>query len=319
MEFVIEKATVTQAKAKIAITGPAGAGKTYTALVTANELGKRILVIDTENGTSAKYANEFEFDILNLPDYKLTTYIAALEYCKEQSYDVVIIDSLSHAWAGPGGALEQIDQTAKRMKGNKFIAWGEVTPLHNKLITTILSFPAHLIATMRMKMDYILSANEKGKQVPMKVGMGIVQRDGMEYEFDVIAEMTIDHYLTITKTRCFSLDGFEAEKPDGLFGQHIKNWLSEGVEAPVWPDGWYPTKLQFFQKAQDVFGWSVNDTTSELLAAGFTNGYKAALAADMWRALEKPSTSSDDPMSQATAEQSAMAIEAEDPEIFNGK
>lgn len=322
MEFVIEKATVTQAKAKIAITGPAGAGKTYTALMTARELGDRILVIDTENGTSAKYANEFEFDILNLPDYKLTTYIASLEYCEKQSYDVVIIDSLSHAWSGPGGALEQVDQVSKKFKGNKYVAWGEVTPLHNKLITSILSFPTHLIATMRMKMDYVLSANEKGKQVPVKVGMGIVQRDGMEYEFDVIAEMTVEHYLTITKTRCFSLDGFETEKPDGLFGQHVKNWLSEGVEAPAWPDGWYPTKSQFFQKAKDVFGWSPNDTASELLAAEFTNGYKPALAADMWRAIEQSSTSSDVPMPQAIAEQAAMGddnLEADYPEIFNGK
>ena len=143
MKFVIEQATVTKAKAKVAITGPAGAGKTYTALITARELGQNVLVIDTENGTSAKYANEFKFDILNLPDYKLVTYIAALEYCQGQSYDVVIIDSLSHAWAGPGGALEQIDQTAKRLSGNKFVAWAEVTPLHNKLISIILSRLKH--------------------------------------------------------------------------------------------------------------------------------------------------------------------------------
>jgi hypothetical protein len=285
MQFVIEQATVTQAKAKIAIVGPAGAGKTYTALITAREMGERILVIDTENGTSAKYANEFKFDILNLPDYKLVTYIAALEYAIDKGYDVVIIDSLSHAWAGPGGALEHVDMAAKKFSGNKFSAWGEVTPLHNKLISVILAYPTHLIATMRMKMDYILTTNEKGKQAPKKVGLGIVQRDGMEYEFDVIAEMTVDHYLTITKTRCSALDEFEASKPDGALGIQIKAWLTEGAEAPVWPDGWHPTKVQFFERAKDQFGWSLKVIAEKLKAANFNDGYKPEDAADMWRAL----------------------------------
>jgi hypothetical protein len=284
MQFVIEKATVKQAKAKIALVGPAGAGKTYTALITSKELGERVLVIDTENGSSAKYANEFDFDILNLPDYKLSTYIAALEHAKGQDYDVVILDSLTHAWAGPGGALEQVDQASKKFRGNKFAGWGEVTPLHNKLIATILAYPIHFIATMRMKMDYILTVNEKGKQVPQKVGLGIVQRDGVEYEFDVIAEMTVNHYLTITKTRCLSLDGFESEKPDGLLGQQIKAWLSEGEEAPIWPDGWYPTKEQFFNKAKDKFGWLFATTAEKLKESGFSE-YSPQLAAGMWRAI----------------------------------
>ena len=144
-------------------------------------------------------------------------------------------------------------------------------------------------------MDYILTQNEKGKQVPQKIGMGIVQRDGMEYEFDVIAEMTVDHYLTITKTRCFSLDGFEAEKPDGLLGRQIKEWLTEGEEAPAWPDGGYPSKGQFFQRALDVFGWSPADTAAELRLADFINGYEPRQAADMWRALERATSKAADP------------------------
>ena len=109
--FQIEKADVTQAKAKIAFVGIAGSGKTYTALLTAKELGDKILIIDTENKTSSKYANLLgPYDILPLLDYSLNNYIAALEYCARLDYDVVIIDSLSHAWAGKGGALEQVDK-----------------------------------------------------------------------------------------------------------------------------------------------------------------------------------------------------------------
>lgn len=228
MEFLIEQAKVGQSKAKLALVGPTGAGKTYTGLVTARELGERILVIDTENKSSTKYAKFFNFDVLGLPNYQIQTYIDALNFAAGKDYDVVIVDSLSHAWAGEGGALEQAETAGKRFGGNKFAGWSEVTPLQNKLINTILTYPAHLIATMRMKIEYALVTDSTGKQKPQKLGLGIVQRDSFEYEFDIIGQMDVDHHLVITKTRCFELDGFSMTKPDGSMGRAIKSWLEDG-------------------------------------------------------------------------------------------
>lgn len=286
MNFVIERATIQQAKAKIAIVGPAGSGKTYTSLVTARELGQSILVIDTENGSSAKYANQFEFDILRLPNYSIKTYIEALDFAASKGFDVVIVDSLSHAWAGKGGALEQAELAKAKYAGNKFAGWADVTPLQNQLIDTILNYPSHIIATMRMKIEYALVDDGKGKSKPQKLGLGIVQRDSFEYEFDIIAQMDVEHNLSVTKTRCFTLDGFMANKPDGLLGQQVKAWLTEGAPIPVWPDGWYPTKVQFFQKAKDEFDWSAQVTADKLVTAGFASGYDPQNAADMWRAID---------------------------------
>lgn len=233
--FIIEEATITQAKAKVALTGPAGCGKTYTALVTAKELGKKILVIDTENKTSAKYARELgPYQIMSLPDYSIRTYIDALEHAAVLGYDVVIVDSLSHAWAGKGGALEQVETVKGRYNDNKFSAWGEVTPLQNRLVDTILNYPVHLIATMRVKTEYALVTNDRGKLEPRKVGLGIVQRDSLEYEFDIIGQMDIDHNLIVTKTRCIQLDGYIANKPTGEFGQIISGWLSDGDPIKVY-------------------------------------------------------------------------------------
>lgn len=226
--FTIEKATVSQAKAKIALIGPAGAGKTYTSLVTAQELGSKIIVLDTENKSSAKFADQFNFDIIRMPDYRIQTYIEGLNYVAGQGYDVVIVDSLSHAWAGEGGALEQAEQAASRYGGNKFAGWADVTPLQNRLVNTILTYPTHLIATLRMKIEYALVTDERGKQKPQKLGLGIIQRDSFEYEFDIIGQLDVDHNLTITKTRCFALDGFMAKKPDGEMGKTIKAWLEGG-------------------------------------------------------------------------------------------
>jgi hypothetical protein len=40
--------------------------------------------------------------------------VQALEVAEEGGYDLCIIDSLSHAWMGKEGALEQVDKIARR-------------------------------------------------------------------------------------------------------------------------------------------------------------------------------------------------------------
>lgn len=279
--FVIEEATITQAKAKVAIVGVAGCGKTYTSLVTARELGKKILVIDTENKTSAKYAKELgPYQIMSLPDYSIKTYVEALEHAAVLGYDVVIVDSLSHAWAGKGGALEQAELAKSRYGGNKFAAWGDVTPLQNRLVDTILNYPAHLIATMRMKIDYATVANENGKSSVQKVGLGIIQRDSFEYEFDIIAQMDIEHNLIVTKTRCSQLDGFMANKPSSEFGRIISGWLTDGEPVKV------------FNRFEDLlfqlhldFGLKEDDAKATIKALGF-NGLPTNEAARRQRLSE---------------------------------
>lgn len=229
-EFIIEEAALVQGKAKIAFVGPTGAGKTWTALITAHELGEKIIVIDTENRTSTKYAKNlpFPYQLIALsPPYSIDKYIKALQFASIKA-DVVIVDSLSHAWQGEGGALEEVEQTAKQLQGNKFAGWGPVTQKQNRLISTILNYPVHIIATMRMKMEYAQMEDDKGKKKIQKLGMGIVQRDSFEYEFDIIAEMDVNHFLRVTKTRCYELDDFHQDKPDGTLGRTVKEWLSTG-------------------------------------------------------------------------------------------
>ncbi len=41
---------------------------------------------------------------------------------------------------------------------------------------------------MRAKTEYVIQ-EVNGKQVPKKIGMAPIQRDGVEYEFDVVADM----------------------------------------------------------------------------------------------------------------------------------
>lgn len=224
---MFRKATKKKAKLRLAIDGPSGAGKTWTSLLLAAELGSRVAVIDTEHGSSELYSDAFDFDVCTLsPPYTPKSYRDAIKAAGE--YDVIIIDSLSHAWSGEGGALEMVDRAARG--GNKFTAWRDVTPEHNRLIDAILGSPAHIIATMRTKTEWVMEDNEKGKKVPRKIGTAPIQRAGMEYEFTVVGDMDQEsHVMTVSKTRCRALDGY-CRVPDAELAHTLKEWLEAGVE-----------------------------------------------------------------------------------------
>ncbi len=232
MAVVFQKAVKSKAKGRLGLIGPSGAGKTYTALLVATHMGGRIALIDTEHGSASKYADEFEFDTLCLNNFNPKNYIEAIKSAGAAGYDVLIIDSLSHAWMGTDGALELADKNAAKYGGNRFAAWRDVTPLHNQLIEAILSSPCHVIATMRSKMEYIQTTDEKGKTVIRKVGMAPIQRDGMEYEFDVVGDMDTAHNFVVSKTRCKALDGAIIECPGKELADTFMAWLSDGAEAP---------------------------------------------------------------------------------------
>lgn len=225
-----KKATKEQSKLRLALIGISGSGKTMTALKVAKVLGSKTALIDTERGSASKYADQFDFDVLELDSFHPQTYIKAIGEASG-NYDTLIIDSLSHAWSGKDGALELVDRAAKRSQsGNTFMAWREVTPLHNALVDAMLQANCHVIVTMRAKTEYVQEKDEKtGKLTPRKVGLQPVQRDGLEYEFDVVGDMTNENDLIISKTRCPALTGQIYNKPGDDVAGILKGWVSDGV------------------------------------------------------------------------------------------
>lgn len=225
-----KKATKEKSKLRLALVGPSGSGKTFTALTIASAMGGTVAVIDSEHGSASKYADRFDFDVCELAEFSPLSYINAMKDASE--YDVLIIDSLSHAWMGKGGTLEMVDRKARQMQSaNSFTAWRDVTPLHNQLVEALLRFPGHLIVTMRAKTEYVMETNDKGKSVPKKIGLAPVQRDGLEYEFDVTADMTLDNDMLVGKSRCPELHGQVINKPGAEVAETLKGWLNSGVAA----------------------------------------------------------------------------------------
>ncbi len=230
------KATKEQAKARIAIFGPSGAGKTMSALrIARGMVGENgtIALIDSERGSAAKYADRFLFDTCSLDKKTVDEYQACIR--DAQGYDCLIIDSLSHAWQE---LLAEIDviKTNARHKGNSWSAWSEGRPKQKKLIELILDFPGHVIATMRSKMEYTQDKDERtGKSRPRAIGLQPEQDKGIEYEFDILLAMEQENNsCTVGKDRTGRFQERTIIKPGEDFGREVAAWLSDG-EPPAPP------------------------------------------------------------------------------------
>ena len=233
MSTPFKKAERRAVKLRAAIDGPTGAGKTLSALRIARGLvgpNGSIAVIDTEHGTSEKfYADQVTggFDMAPLTKYQPTDYVAMIDAAAD--YDCLIIDSLSHAWEG---VLDMVDA-----KGGRFDAWKSVTPHHKRLVNALLTFPGHLIVTMRTKMAYEVDKDDKtGKTKVSKLGLKPVQREGLEYEFDLVMDMDQSHRLTVSKSRIRPLADRSLVEPDEKFGAEIAALISEGIPEDKNPE-----------------------------------------------------------------------------------
>jgi hypothetical protein len=268
---MFKKATKERLKARIALVGPSGSGKTYTSLAIAQHLGSRIAVIDSERGSASKYASDFpEYSVLELPTFSPDNYTEAIQSAAREGFDVLIIDSLSHAWDGTDGALEQVDKAGARGRtgGGNFNAWREVTPMHNRLVNAILSAPMHVIVTMRAKTAYEVTRDEKtGKTSVVKLGLAPVQRQGVEYEFDIVGDMDQDNNLVISKTRCARLRKAVVNCPGRDFAITVKEWLDDGVEAML-----SDQQRRDLWNAAQLTGWTADSFKRLVTDAGIASG-----------------------------------------------
>ena len=240
---MFNKAIKHDAKLRLALCGPAGSGKTYSLLSLATELGGPIAYVDTEHGSASKYADLFQFDVQEPDVFDPRQLIEAISAACEAGYRVICIDSLSHYWSGTGGELDMVDSAAKKSQsGNSFAAWKHVTPVHNKLVDTIIAAPIHVLVAMRTKTEWVIEKDERtGKSAPRKIGLAPVMRDGIEFEFDVCGDLDQDNTLVVTKSRCPDLSGKVINRPGKEMAQTLKKWLSG---APVEPKPAQPTAPQ---------------------------------------------------------------------------
>ena len=229
MSGLFKKAERKKAKLRLGLTGPSGSGKTFSALLLARQLGKKIAVMDSENGSASLYTHLCDFDVLELQaPYTPERFIEGIKAAEEAGYDILIIDSITHEWSGPGGCLEINEKLAQaKYKGNTWSAWNETTPRHRRLLDTIISSSMHIITTLRSKTETVQG---EGKKV-FKLGMKSEQRDGFEYELSVVLDITHgEHAAIASKDRTGLFTGKDPEPITDATGKALLNWLNSGAE-----------------------------------------------------------------------------------------
>lgn len=234
-----QKATRVKSKLRMALAGPSGSGKTLSALFLAFGITgdwSKIALIDTEHGRAKFYAERsdlqtgaFLYQEMCAP-YSPDKYKAMVaEGAAAVGEDgVVIVDSFSHAWDNEGGVLDIKSAIAKQSGRNDYTAWNEAGQIQNNLVNSILSAPCHTIITLRTKMAYAMEENDRGKMVPVKLGLAPVQRENVEYEFDIVMNIGTDHQAMISKDTTF-LDNWSGIITPEL-GAQLRDWLDHGAE-----------------------------------------------------------------------------------------
>lgn len=234
---LFQRATRKRAKLRLGLSGPSGSGKTWSALLVARGLvgpEGRIALIDTEYGSASTYS-QFAFDTLEIrAPYSISKYVQAIGAAAAEGYDCLIIDSLSHAWAGEGGILESVDRR-QAQGGNKLVAWADGTKDQNAFTHAILNAPLHIIGTLRAKQEYAIEQGQNGKPTVRKLGMASVQREGFEFDLSTVLSLEMDHYAAV---------GSSGKDRTGLFvdprrlseedGKRLAAWLDSGA-APMPP------------------------------------------------------------------------------------
>lgn len=224
----LKTASRRRAKIKMALQGPSGAGKTYSALLLAYGLCSnwaKVVIIDTEHHSADLYSELGPYNTVSIgPPFTPERYCEAIHLCEEAGMEVIIIDSCSHEWDGTGGILD----VHGNMAGNSFTNWSKLTPRHNAFVQAILQCSSHVIGTIRSKQDYVLQ-EKNGKMIPEKVGLKGVTRDDISYEFTLVLEIDIKHNASASKDRT----GLFVSKPEFKItsetGKQIVDWCNQGI------------------------------------------------------------------------------------------
>jgi hypothetical protein len=229
------------AKLRLALQGTSGSGKTMTAQKLAAQFGKKVCVIDSEKGSASLYVGQPgipSFDVAELEDQSIQNYLGTLKEAAEAGYDVVVVDTYSHAWMWALGAIDRGGGWTKAGKS--------ISPLVDRLVLAILNYPGHVIATLRAKTEYAIET-EGGKTTMKKLGLGPVARPDTEYEFTVVLELTREGAVTVSKSRCgawLPMDAiYERNRDLPKIAANLKAWLSEG--APVSPRDAMADRIRF--------------------------------------------------------------------------
>lgn len=235
----------------IGLAGGTGSGKTYSAMRLASGIAgdKPFAVIDTEAGRAKHYADQFRFDHGDLaPPFRPSAYTEAIAAADKEGYPVIVVDSMSHVWAGDGGILDWQEEELTRMAGDdwkkreavKMAAWIKPKMAHKAMVAKLLQVRAHLILCFRAeeKIEMVRGADGKMQIQPKQTLSGL---DG----WIPICEKSLPYELTVSFLLLASAPGMP--KAIKLQEQHKTIFPADklideqaGVRLIAWANGGAP-------------------------------------------------------------------------------
>lgn len=265
----------------IGLAGQSGSGKTFSALRIATGLAgdKPFAFIDTENRRALHYADQFKFDCGQIAaPFRPQTYAEAILAADEAKYPVIVVDSMSHEWAGEGGILDWQEEELTRMAGDdykrreacKMASWIRPKMDHKKMVQRLLQVRAHLILCFRAeeKIDMVRDSNGKMQIVP-KVSLTGINGWIPITEKSLPFELTASFLLTA--------DAPGMPKPIKLQEQHrpmfpLSEPLSEesGRKVAQWAAGGASDEVQSLLKK------ITESATMDTLQTNFESAYRWA-------------------------------------------
>ncbi len=235
MAIQIRKASKKRAKLRLNIEGQPGGGKTYSAIKLAKLIigesfkcdNSKVVVIDTERNSAELYADDFDFNVIELPapNHGPKAYVEAIRAAEASGAEAIVIDSTTHEWRW---CQAEADRIKPRFGNNKWSAWSEVKPPHDDFIDAMMSSKAHIIATTRAKPATAEETDERGKKRIVKLGLESIQDDAIEYAYTVVMRVDADHNGIIHKTRCSAIAGKVFPYPGEELAGILKGWLDSG-------------------------------------------------------------------------------------------
>lgn len=158
--FTFRPAKRESARLLIGLAGGTGSGKTKSAFRLASGIcgDEPFAVIDTEAGRALHYADAHRFDHGDLrAPFSPDAYTEAIMAADKAGYKAVIVDSMSHVWAGDGGCLDWQDAELERMAGTdwqkreacRMASWIKPKMAHKDMVQKLLQVRTHLILCFR--------------------------------------------------------------------------------------------------------------------------------------------------------------------------
>jgi len=299
MTFQFRPATREAVGLLIGLAGGTGSGKTYSAMRLAKGIsqGKRFAVIDTEAGRAKHYADDFAFDHGDLKaPFTPDSYTDAIVAADNAGYPVILVDSMSHVWAGDGGVLEMQEDELDRMAGQdwkkreacKMASWIKPKGSHKKMVSRLLQVRAHLILCFRAEPKIEMQKDPQTGKTVIVAKQSLTGLDG----WLPISEKNLPFELTVSFLLMASKPGVgmpiklqeqhKALFPSGQLidercGERIAAWASGGAARPA------PAAPAPAQAAAPDATEAPADALTARLEAAAAEGMSALLTA--WQAL----------------------------------